>query len=80
MVLWSWTELHMTMVFLRSSMTPLNLDLPIKEGPTLLREGRQQRFLRKLLNNSHLDRCVYDKIYPSGSQPARIYGLPRQDV
>ena len=48
-----------------------------KEDPTLLREGRLQRFLRKLLKNDHLDRCVYDKNYPSGSQPARIYGLPK---
>ena len=50
---------------------------PIKEELTLLREGRVQRFLRKILKNGHLDRCVYDKIYPSGSQPARIYGLPK---
>ena len=50
---------------------------PIKEDPTLLREGRLQRFLGKLLKNGHLDRCVYDKIFPSGSQPARMYGLPK---
>ena len=50
---------------------------PIKEDPILLRKGRLQRFLRKLLKNGHLDRCVYDKIYPAGSQPARIYGLPK---
>ena len=50
---------------------------PIKEDPTLLREGRLQCFLRKLLKNGHSDRCVYDKIYPSGSQPAQIYGLPK---
>ncbi|XP_068685084.1 uncharacterized protein [Montipora foliosa] len=50
---------------------------PITEDPTLSREGRLQRYLRKLLKNGHLDRCVYDKIYPSGSQPARIYGLPK---
>ena len=71
MVLWSSTGLHMTMVFSRSSMTLPNLD------PTLLREGRLQRYLRKLLKNGHLDRCIYGKIYPSGSQPARIYGLPK---
>ena len=58
--------------------TPIkDLPRPIKEDPTLLREGRLQRFLRKPLKNGHLDRCVYDKIYPSGSQPARIYGLPK---
>ena len=50
---------------------------PIKEDPTLLREGRPQRFLRKLLKNGHLGHCVYDKIYPSGSQPAQMYGLPK---
>jgi len=50
---------------------------PIKEDPTLLREGRLQRFLRKLLKIGHQDRCVYDKIYPSGSQPAWIYSLPK---
>jgi len=50
---------------------------PFKEDPTLLREGRLQRFLRKLLKNDHLDSCVCDKIYPSGSQPAPIYGLPK---
>ena len=48
---------------------------PIKEDPTLSRDAKLQQFLRKLRKNGHLDHCVYDKIYPSGSQPARIYGL-----
>ena len=51
--------------------------IPIKEDPTLSREARLQQFLRKLRKNGHLDHCVYDKIYPSGFQPARIYGLPK---
>ena len=50
---------------------------PIKEDPTLLRESQLQWFLRKLKSNGHLDPKVYSKIYPSGSQPARIYGLPK---
>ena len=50
---------------------------PIKEDPTLLRESQLQRFLRKLKTNGHLDPKVYSKIYPSGSQPATIYGLPK---
>lgn len=50
---------------------------PIKEDPTLLREGRLQCFLRKLLKIGHQDRCVYDKIHLSGSQPAWIYSLPK---
>ena len=49
----------------------------IKENPTLLRESQLQRFLRKLKTNGHLDPKVYSKIYPSASQPARIYGLPK---
>ena len=50
---------------------------PIKEDPTLLREGRLQRLLRKLKKDGHLDSDVYENIYPKGSQPARIYGLPK---
>ena len=45
---------------------------PIKENPTLLREGRLQRLLRKLKKDGHLDNDVYENIYPKGSQPARI--------
>ena len=48
----------------------------IKENPTLSREGRLQR-LRKLKKDGHLDNAVYENIYPKGSQPARIYGLPK---
>ena len=50
---------------------------PIKEDPTLSREGRLQRLLRKLKKDGHLDKAVYENIYPKGSQPARIYGLPK---
>ena len=50
---------------------------PIKEDPTLSREGRLQRLLRKLKKDGHLDNAVYENIYPKGSQPARIYGLPK---
>ena len=50
---------------------------PIKEDPTLSREGRLQRLLQKLKKDGHLDNAVYENIYPKGSQPARIYGLPK---
>ena len=50
---------------------------PIKEDPTSLREGQLQRFLRKLKTKGHLDSNVYSKIFPSGSHPAGIYGLPK---
>ena len=53
---------------------------PIKEDPTLLREGRLQRLLRKLKKDGHLDNVVYENIYPRGSQPARIYRLPKMHM
>ena len=45
----------------------------LSADPTLLREG----FLRKLKNKHFFTKEVYDKIYPSGSKPASIYGLPK---
>ena len=44
---------------------------------TLRREGQLQRFLRKLKKNGLLDCNIYREIYPTGSQPARLYGLPK---
>ena len=49
----------------------------LSADPTLLREGQLQRFLRKLKNKHFFTKEVYDKIYPSGSKPASIYGLPK---
>ena len=49
----------------------------LSADPTLLREGQLQRFLRKLKNKKFFTKEVYDKIYPSGSKPASIYGLPK---
>ena len=49
----------------------------LKNDPTLLTEGQLQRFLRNLKKNGKIDNIFYDKIYPSGFQPARIYGLPK---
>ena len=39
---------------------------------TLCREGQLQRFLRKLKKNGILDSNTYCKIYPTGSQTARL--------
>ena len=78
MVWLSWTDRITTKASLKSSMTPLNSGPSfIKEDPTLLREGRLQRLLRKFKKDGHLDNVVYENIYPKGSQPARIYGLPK---
>ena len=43
----------------------------------MLREGQFQRFLRTLKNKDFFTDESYDKIYPSGSKPASIYGLPK---
>ena len=50
---------------------------PLENDPTAQREAMLQRFLRKLKTNGHLDDVTYGNIYPTGSQPARIYGLPK---
>ena len=47
------------------------------EDPTLIREASLQRFLRKLKQKSFFNENKYDKLYPSGSAPARIYGTPK---
>ena len=43
----------------------------------MLREGQFQQFLRTLKNKDFFTDESYDKIYPSGSKPASIYGLPK---
>ena len=45
--------------------------------PTIIREGKLQSFLRDLIKNGKIDKEIYSTIYPSGSQPAHIYGLPK---
>ena len=49
----------------------------LKDNPTLTREGQLQRFLRKIKDKNLFDENTYKKIYPSGSKPAIIYGLPK---
>ena len=44
---------------------------------TLKRERKLQNFLRQLKNDGFFDEDTYSDIYPSGSKPARIYGLPK---
>ena len=46
----------------------------LNEDPTLKREASLQRFLRKLKQKSFFNEIEYDKLCPSGSAPARIYG------
>ena len=42
-----------------------------------LREASLQHFLRKLKQKTFFNENEYDKLYPSGSAPARIYGTPK---
>ena len=49
----------------------------LHKDPTHIREGKLQRFLRKLRSKGQLDETTYRNIYPTGSQPARFYGLPK---
>ena len=45
--------------------------------PTILREGKLQRFLRKLNKKGFFSsKQLYESIYPS-VQPSRLYGLPK---
>ena len=46
----------------------------LSEDPTKLREGQLQRYLRELKEKQFLDDVTYERIYPSGSQPSRLYG------
>ena len=59
----------------------LILDTPkfekLNEDPTLKHEASLQRFLCKLKQKSCFNENEYDKLYPSGSAPARIYGTPK---
>ena len=48
-----------------------------KDNPTLTRERQLQRFLRKIKDKYLFDENTYKKIYPCGSKPATIYGLPK---
>ena len=44
---------------------------------TLKDEASLQRFLGKLKQKNFFNENVYDKLYPSGSDPTRIYGTPK---
>ena len=43
----------------------------------LSEEASLQRFLHKLKQKNLFNEIEYDKLYPSGSAPARIYGTPK---
>ena len=45
--------------------------------PTMRREGKLQRFLHTSNKKGFFSKEQYENIYPSGSQPARLYGNPK---
>ena len=49
----------------------------LNENLTFKREASLQHFLPKLKQKNFLNKNEYDKLYPSGSAPARIYGTPK---
>ena len=49
----------------------------LNEDPNLKREASLQRFLHKLKQKNFFNENEFDKLYPSGSAPARIYGTPK---
>ena len=49
----------------------------LNEDPTLKREASLQSFLCKLKQKNFFNEIEYDKLYPSGFAPARIYGTPK---
>ena len=49
----------------------------LNKDPTLESEASRQRFSRKLKQKNFFNKNEYDKLYPSGSAPGRIYGTPK---
>ena len=49
----------------------------IYEDPTIAEEDRLTRKLRQMKERDFITEQEYNHCYPSGSQPARLYGLPK---
>ena len=49
----------------------------INSDVTTKKEGMLQRFLRDLKKGGFFQDNIYNEIYPVGSLPARMYGLPK---
>ena len=52
----------------------------LNEDPNLKHEASLQRFLHNLKHNFFFNGTEYDKLYPSGSAPTRIYGTPKMHL
>lgn len=49
----------------------------LNNDPTKTREVKLQNYLRSLKKKGFFDKETYEKVYPVGSQPSRLYGLPK---
>ena len=49
----------------------------LTNDPTLNREGKLQRVIRDLKKKGNIHKDDYNNVYPSGSKPALIHGLPK---
>ena len=49
----------------------------LPDDPTTKREESLQRLLLRIKKKGFFDESTYNKIYPRGSRPARIYGSPK---
>lgn len=49
----------------------------LKEDPTIKRENKLIQHLLKLKKDGDITEQFYKKVRPNGSQPARLYGLPK---
>ena len=49
----------------------------LNEDPNLKHQASLQLFLRKLKQKNFFNKIEYDKLYPSVSSPAYIYGTPK---
>ena len=56
---------------------PTVIYITVSEDVIIKQESKLQHFLRTSKNNKCLDNAEYEKIYPSGSSPAKIYGSPK---
>ena len=49
----------------------------LRGDPTATQENRLSRKLKGLEKNGEITSALYNKLRPTGSQPPRIYGLPK---
>ena len=49
----------------------------LRGDPTATQENSRSRKLKKLEKNGEMTSALYNKVRPTGSEPTRIYGLPK---